>query len=149
MKTPVGSAAALALGSVLCVPGLAMAQPTLNVADTAQLVAGGTGAVVSLEITCPTETNNVRLEVTLLQAVGAATVTGHAGIGSIGSDITCKPEPPQTVEIAVQAYTLRFQPGAATAIASIGECHQDMTGCDIEARTETVQLVQPSPARRK
>src|SRR5512132_2968539 len=93
MKTLVPSAAALALGSVLCVPSLAMAQPTLNVADTAALVAGGTGAIVSITITCPTQTNNVRLEVDLLQLAGTSAVTGHGGVGSIGSDINCNPQP--------------------------------------------------------
>ena len=126
------------------VPSLAMAQPTLNVADTASLIAGGLGALVSSRSLVLPETNNVRLEVTLLQLAGA----GHAGIGGIGSDITCNPEP-QTVEIPIQAYTLRFQQGAATAYASIGECRQDVTGCEIEARTETVQLVPPPSSVRR
>lgn len=146
MKKPVRSAAALALGSVLYVPSLVMAQPTLNVADTARLVAGGGAAVASVEITCTTETNHVYVNVTFLQRVGVETVTGRGGIGGDRNHITCNPDP-QTVEVAVTSYDRIFQSGPVISQASIGECAQDFTACDGDFQTKSVELVQPSASK--
>lgn len=153
MKTAISSAAVLAVASVLCVPSLAMAQPTLNVADTASLIAGGSGVIVSVEITCPTATNNVYVSVSFVQVSGVETASGWAGIGGLHSDITCD-SAPHTVEMNVPAFGVnKFQPAPpappVTSYASILECPQDCRLDTIEGgyQTKSVQLVQPSASK--
>lgn len=150
MKTPVGSAAALALASVLCVPSLAMAQPTINLPGTASLDAQNWHAMLSVSITCPVATNTVYVGVNILQAAGTETTGGYGGIGGINSNITCSPTP-QTVDVVVTAYTLPFQQGQVTAYGQLQECAgPGLTGCDGAFETIPVQLNQaPSSSVRR
>lgn len=93
MKTPVGSAAALALASVLCVPSLVMAQPTITLPDTASLDAQNWHAILSIPITCPVATNTLYVGVHLLQGAGSETTSGYGAVGAINGNITCSPTP--------------------------------------------------------
>lgn len=150
MKTAISSAAVLAVASVLCVPSLATAQPTINLPETASLDAQNWHAILSVPITCPVATNTMYVGVNLLQEAGSETTSGYGAIGGINSNITCSPTP-QTVEIVVTAYVRPFQQGQVTAWGTMAECvGPGLTGCDGAFETRPVQLNQaPSSSVRR
>ena len=150
MKMPVWSAAALALASVLCVPSLAMAQPTITLPETASLDAQNWHASLSIPITCPVATNTVYVGVYLLQEVGSENTTAYGAIGGINSNITCNPTL-QTVEVVVTASGRPFQQGQVIAYGTMYECAgPGLTGCDSAFETGPVQLNQaPSSSVRR
>lgn len=125
---------------VLAFPTLANAQTSIDVADTAQLIAKGAGAVVSVEITCAVPTNNVSIDVTLVQRAGSKTTSGSGNVGGFPSDINCTPEP-TTVEVPVAVFGRVFKQGVAIALANISECNPDFSNCFSGHATQEIRLV--------
>lgn len=141
MKTLARVAAVTTLGmAVLAFPTLANAQTSIDVVDAAPLIAKGAGAIVSVEITCATPTNNVSIDVTLVQRAGNKTTSGSGSAGGFPGDINCTPEP-TTVEVPVAVFGRVFKQGVAIALANISECDPDFGNCFSAHATQEVRLV--------
>jgi hypothetical protein len=146
MKTLAWFAAVLTLGmSVLSIPSLANAQTTIDVGDTAPLLAKGAAANVPVEITCVTPTTNVQISVNVVQRTGNITTNGggfvSSGFGG-SATISCSSSP-QIVEVVVTVTSSGriFKQGVALAHASIFECDPGFNTCNSANATKEIRLL--------
>jgi hypothetical protein len=143
MKTLPRFASIVTLGmSVLSVPSLAIAQPTIDVVgDTAPLIARGAGAIVSVEVTCASPTDPAFANVLVIQRAGNKTTTGFGNI-----DINCSSTEPVEVVVAISSAFGTpsgriLKEGVALALASVTECNPDFSVCQGAQATKEIRLL--------
>jgi hypothetical protein len=138
MNKQVHLTTALALATaILLIPTLAIAQPTgtVEIEDTAPLLAKGAAVLVSAEVTCDPTTTFKSLSMQLTQRVGNQIVQGFNSTNVFVCDGT-----PQTVELVVSASGRPFRKGVALAHATLFAC--DQFSCDnVAVDTEEVKIV--------
>jgi hypothetical protein len=139
MNKQVHLTTALALATaILSIPTLAIAQPTgtVEIEDTASLLAKGAAVLISAEVTCDPTTTYKSLSVQLTQRVGNQVVQGFNSTDAFVCDGT-----PQTVELAVSASNRPFRKGAAVAQATLFACDEFFFCENVATDTEEIEIV--------
>lgn len=115
---------ALALGmAVLSIPPLATAATTINVVDSAPLLARSAGALVSVEVTCDLAPNpTVFVGVDLFQRAGNRTNFGSGNTNN-RIPITCD-STPQIVDVIVPSFVRIFKQGPVHRSSFRGRLHR-------------------------
>jgi hypothetical protein len=138
MNKQVHLTTALALvTAILSIPTLAIAQPTgtVEIEDTASLLANGAAVLVSVDVACDPTTTFKSLSVQLTQRAGNRILQGFNSTDAFVCDGTS-----QTVEVAVSAPNRPFRKGEAVAQATLFACDEFFCG-NVAADTEEVEVV--------
>jgi hypothetical protein len=138
MNKQVHLTTALALATaILSIPTLAIAQPTgtVEIEDTALLLANGAAILVSVDVACDPTTTFKSLSVQLTQRAGNRILQGFNSTDAFVCDGT-----PQTVELAVSASSRPFRKGVAAAQATLFACDQFSCG-NVAADAEEIEIV--------